>query len=106
MIWHLLMVVLAAVGLLSVMWMILGMFLSGGRGGCVVCICRPDGKEAAFVARVKLLREFGFLRCPVLLVDEGIGDHTRSIAQGTDEIVICGPGEIPGLLELERNEIG
>ena len=50
---------LAAFGLLSALWTLIGWALPGGRGGCIVCQCRPDGKELLFLGRVQILCKLG-----------------------------------------------
>ena len=106
MFWKLLAAVLAAVGLLCTLWMLFGWFFSGGRGGFVVCVCRPDGRELPFVRRMKLLRELELIRCPLVLIDRGICQETRHLAERCGLFIICSPEEFQTGLELEREKIG
>ena len=82
-------------GLLSLIWVLLGWFLPGGEGCAVVCF-RPPGEE--IFAVFKLLKGLGILRCPLISVTE---QPERTIG-GTEE---CRPEELLPRLMEERNRL-
>ena len=95
---------LAAFGLLCLVWMAAGWAVSGGRGGSAVCVCRSDGRESFFLRRLILLQELGLLRSTVILVDEGMSEHTRLLAR-RGNCCVAGWDEMKQKLELERNSV-
>lgn len=104
--WYILILILAGVGILSGLWLMLGVFFSGGRGGQLVCVCRPGGAELSFVRRMRLLRELELLRCPMVLIDRGMDEEVRALAEASGYFTICTPEDFLRGLELEWNEIG
>ena len=60
---------LAAFGLLSVLWTLLGWLLPSGRGLVLVCMEHPD---PGVLARYRWLRGMGFLSCPLVSVTETV----------------------------------
>lgn len=98
---------LAAFGVLSVMWALFGFLLPGQRGTAMVCLCRGDGEEESVLRHYGWLRDLGFVRCPLLLVDCGITEEERArlltLKQGVE---ICTMEELSSRLEQERNKLG
>lgn len=88
-------ILLAAFGLLSSLWAVLGWLLPGGRGMAMVCLGAPD---EGMVSRYRWLRGLGLLRCPLLVTEGGTWRHI-------DGMEICGPEELLHRLELERKQI-
>ena len=81
---------LAAFGLLSTLWAILGWLLPSGRGCVLVCYGMPD---IGIVSRWKWLQSLGLLRCPLIAVSEA----------DTVEIENCAGEHLLVRLEMERN---
>ena len=98
--------VLAAFGVLSVMWALFGFLLPGQRGTAMVCLCRGDGAEESVLRHYGWLRDLGLVRCPLLLVDCGITEEERTrllrLKQGVE---ICTMEELPSRLEQERKKL-
>lgn len=84
---------LAAFGLLSVLWALLGWLLPGDRGCALVCWGIPD---EGTLARLGWLRSLGLLHCPLLVVAE----EGQAIPPGTE---ICSGEALLSRLEWERN---
>lgn len=103
MVWYLCLGVLAAFGALCALWTCFGGLVRGSRGGALVCVCRPDGREQAFVRRYRFLREMGLLKCPLLLVCGTEEMPSGALYPGVE---ICSLEALPARLELERNQLG
>ena len=58
---------LAAFGLLSILWAALGWLLPGGEGCVLVCRGEPD---VGILSRYRWLRDWGLLRCPLLVLSD------------------------------------
>ena len=88
-----LLVVLAAMGLLSLGWVLLGWLLPSGKGCALVCFGEPD---VGILSRCKWLWGMGFFRCPLIVVGEKpeIPD---------ERIEICAGEQLLSRLETERN---
>ena len=86
--------VLAAFGLLSVLWAVLGWLLPGGRGCAVVCVDAPD---EGILSRYCWLRDLGLLRCPLLILSEQEGEYRH--IQGLETV---SPEELISRLKEER----
>jgi len=66
---------LAAFGLLSVLWAVLGWLLPDGKGMVLVCAGVP---QEGILSRFRWLRGMGFLRCPLVAVtEEPVEGHSR-----------------------------
>ncbi|MBQ8833959.1 MAG: hypothetical protein IJ001_03445 [Oscillospiraceae bacterium] len=85
---------LAAFGLLSILWAVLGWLLPSGRGCAVVCFGYPD---EGIVSRCRWLRSLGLLSVPLIAVTD------EKIQPNGCETEICSPGELLARLEWERN---
>ena len=91
---------LAAVGLLSILWVFFGVFLPGSRGGVLICLGWP---EKGLVERYRWLRNLGLIHYPLMIVTEHPEDRElRSLGCG---IEICSPDALWHRLERERTEI-
>lgn len=92
--------VLAAVGLLSILWVFFGVFLPGSRGGILLCMQWP---EDGLIIRYRWLRDLGLIHCPMIIVAEDMENRERQpIGCG---IEICSPDALRQRLERERTEI-
>ena len=89
---------LAAMGLLSVLWVCFGALLPGAKGVALVCMGWPDGGT---VSRYRWLREIGVLHCPLLIVTENAEwlEEDRLLGCG---IELCSPEALVSRLERER----
>ena len=95
MIWYVLLGLLAAFGLLCIMWVLFGFLLPGSSRCTVVVLCRP-GREASLLRRFLWLRELGLLRCTILLSGRGLtAQQRRHIQQKYRSIEFYDP-ELPG----------
>ena len=86
---------LAAIGLMSVVWVFLGALLPGGRGGAFVCL---DPPEEGLLARYRWLRDVGLVNGPILIVSE---EDLPVFGRG---IEVCRREELIARLERERVE--
>ena len=89
---------LAAIGLLSVLWVCFGFLLPGARGGAFVCMGWPG---EGLLGRYRWLRDLGLLTCPFLIVTEEskLNENQRLFSCG---IEICSPDALGQRLERER----
>ena len=87
---YVLFVVLAAFGLLSILWAALGWLLPSGQGCAIVCVGAPD---TGILSRWRWLQSIGLLRCPLIAVSE----------ETMDDIEICAGEDLLSRLEMERN---
>ena len=98
--------VLAAFGVLCVIWTLFGFLLPGQRGGAMVCICRGDQREEQTIRHWGWLRDLGLVRVPLLLVDGGLTEEQRSrLLKIRQNVEICTMEELSSRLEQERNRI-
>ena len=81
---------LAAFGLLSMVWVLLGWLLPSGRGCVLVCYGEAD---MGMISRWKWLQSLGLLRCPFVAVTEKTSLDTEN----------CAGEELLDRLETERN---
>ncbi len=86
---------LAAFGLLSIGWTVLGWLLPGGRGACLVYFGMAD---EGILTRYHWLRGLGLLCCPLLVVTEEAPERFPG-----DNMEICSPANLLPRLEMERN---
>ena len=80
MIVYVLLGLLAAFGLVCMMWVLFGFLLPGSRRCTVVVLCSPE-QETALLRRLLWLRELGLLRCGIYLSGRGLTDHQRRYIQ-------------------------
>lgn len=99
--------VLAAFGVLSVMWALFGFLLPGQRGTVMVYMCQGSEETEPVLRHYGWLRDMGFIRCPLLLVECGIteAERTRLLSLRQD-VEICTMEELPSKLEQERIKLG
>ena len=89
---------LAAMGLMSLIWVFAGALIPGAKGGIVVC---PQWPGESFLWRYRWLRDIGLLQCPVIVVTENTdGENTKRLC-GCD-IELCSPDALGQRLERER----
>ena len=89
---------LAAIGLMSAVWVFLGALLPGCRGGAFVCL-EPPGE--GLLARYRWLREVGLVNGPLLIVTDA--GETELPVTGSG-IEVCRREELIARLEQEREE--
>ena len=83
--------VLAAFGLVSVLWALFGWLLPVCRRDWLLCPGRPG--EPGFVPVYLWLRGMGIVRCPLILLDLGLSDmEKRDLA--AKGIELYGPSEL------------
>ena len=88
---------LAAVGLMSVLWVCFGWLLPGAKGCAFVCVGWP---EEGLQSRYRWLRDLGILHCPMLIVTENQTDKTEVFFGSGMEI--CSWDALWQRLERER----
>lgn len=99
--------VLAAFGVLSVLWALLGFLLPGQRGTAMVYLWRDYGEGEQALRHFGWLRDLGLLRCPLLLIDCGMTEEERArVLTNRPGVEICTLEELPSRLEQERKEVG
>lgn len=98
-------IVLAAIGVLSILWAMLGFLLPGQRGAVLVCMYHGNGKEEALIRRYRWLRDVGLIRSPLVLVAETPQETEteRLLKQGVE---LCSREELEDRLEQERKRLG
>ena len=97
-------VFLAAFGVLCVLWALFGQLLPGHKG--MVLVYHANGAEPDAVARYYCwLRGMGILRSPLIVVDGGLTDRQSRMLQGHG-IEICKPEELACRIEQERKKLG
>lgn len=90
-----LLLTLAAIGLLSLGWVLFGWLLPSGKGCALVCFGAPD---VGIVSRYKWLRGMGLLHCPLIAVV----DKPELLDEQTE---ICAGEQLLSRLETERNRV-
>lgn len=97
--------VLAAFGLLCMIWSLLGLWLSGGKGW--VAVCWAGKGQAAALRRCRWLRSWGLLRGPIILVSrEEIPEPETGLSRETENIEICTLEALPARLKVEFTYAG
>ena len=86
-------VVLAAFGLLCALWACLGFLLPGQSGVVMVYRCRGESVDA-LVRRYRWMRDLGLIRCPLLIVDEGMSPQQRKFLENRPGIRVCDMAEL------------
>lgn len=99
--------VLASFGLLCMVWTMFGWLLSCGKGGALVCLCRPELTELSLIQRYHFLRGAGLLRCPMLLVDSSLPPREQAfLCRKYPGIEFCSREALSSRLEVERDRLG
>lgn len=89
---------LAAVGLMSILWVCFGALLPDAAGGAMVCVGWPD---EGTVSRYRWMQELGIFHGPLLVVlkDPEMREEERLWGCG---IELCSPETLVSRLERER----
>lgn len=99
---------LAAVGLLCLGWTLFGKLLTPpGKLGAPLCaVVRGEGDGGGLehtVHSLIWLRGKDLADCPILLVDAGLNEEGRQVAEGLlrrwPALRLCAPEELPGLVK-------
>ena len=99
--------VLAAFGLLCVLWTLFGFLLPGQRGAVLICLCRGAAHEEQIIRHYGWLRDLGLLRAPLLLVDGDMTEEERlRLLKCRQGVEFCRLEELSSRLEQERNAVG
>ncbi len=93
----LLLSIFAAIGLMSVLWAVLGGLLPVCREGWLLYPGRSG--KLNFVPVYLWLRSLGLVRCPLILVDLGLSDGERQRLESR-EIRVMSPEEIAQRLTI------
>ena len=88
-------VLFAAMGIMSLIWVLLGWLLPSGQGMVMVCMELPD---PGVLSRYRWLRGLGLLRCPLVAVTE------KGNSRVPKDTEICSREEL--LPRLERENVG
>lgn len=73
--WYFLVAVLAAMGLMSLLWCLIGWMLPASRSGWLLCPAGADGP--GFVPVYLWLNSLGLVRCPLVVLDLGMDGQLR-----------------------------
>ena len=90
--------VLAAFGVICVLWAFLGWLIPEQRGMSMVYVCRGESIEA-LLRRYRWLRDMGLVRGKLLIVDEGMPEQQRRILEGKHGIEICTRAQLTDRVE-------
>ena len=88
---------LAAIGVLSILWVCFGWLLPGGTGA--ILVCREPSE--ALMLRCRWLRELGLLRLPLVILAKESPEQENLPHYGGG-IEICSPEMLASRLERER----
>lgn len=98
---------LAAFGVLSMIWALVGLILPGQQWIFMVCLWRGTGEGEQTLRRFGWLRDWTLIRGPLLIVDCGMTEEERSgLLRDRQDVVICTPEELTSVLEQERDKLG
>lgn len=86
-------VILAAFGLLCALWVCLGFLLPGQKGVVMVYRCRGESVDA-LVRRYRWLRDVGLIRCPLIIIDDGMSDKQRKLLENRPGVRVCDVAEL------------
>lgn len=75
---HIFFLFLAGMGLFSVLWAIMGVFLPNCRDGWLLCT------KTEFVVIYLWLRGVGLVTCPLILPDVGLTEEQRTLYESKD----------------------
>ena len=99
--------VLAAFGVLSVLWALFGLILPGSRGTFMVYLWRETGEAEQALRHYGWLRDWGLIRSPLLVIDCGMTEEERTtLLKGRQGVEICTPEELTSALAQEREKLG
>lgn len=91
MLWYFAVGTLAAMGLMSLGWCLMGWLFPAGRDGWL--LCPVQGSRAGFVPVYLWLRQLGLVRCPLLVLDLGAEPQLRQ-ALKRKELIFCTPEQL------------
>lgn len=86
-------VLFAAMGIMSLLWVLLGWLLPSGQGVVMVCLELPD---PGVLSRYRWLRGLGLLQCPLVAVTGGGSPVVP------EDVEICSREELQDRLEREK----
>lgn len=103
MVWYFVIGVLAAFGMICILWMLYGGLLGRTQGGVLVCLC--DGsREEALLLRYSQLRSAGLLCCPLILADSSLSLREQEIlCRRHPGVEFCTMEQLPQRLEMEKD---
>ena len=105
--WYMIIGTLALLGLFCSLWGIFGWWFGCGKGGALVCLCRPGKPITPQAVRYSWLRGMGFVRCPLLLVGSDLSQKEQQLlCKKYPGVEFCALAELPARLELERERLG
>ena len=101
--WYFLIGVLAAFGVVCILWILYGGLLGKTTGGVLVCLC--DGsREEALLLRYSQLRSAGLLSCPLILADSSLSLREQEIlCRRHPGVEFCTMAQLPGRLEMDKD---
>lgn len=102
MIGYLVVAVLAAFGVVALVWAVCGGLLPGCRGDWILCPGRS--RQLAFVYVYLWLRWAGIVTCPLIVVDVGLRRQEQEWL-AKKGIEVCSGSDLPQWLEWEREGI-
>lgn len=76
MIWYVIFGFFAAVGVLFLLWLMIGAFLPAGCE-CVLAVCCRPGSERAVTRRYRWLRELGILHGSLIILNSDLPLHKQ-----------------------------
>lgn len=80
--------VLAACGVLSLLWAFLGVFLPGQRGLEMIYTCRGEPIDA-LLRRCRWLQDMGLVRGKLIIVDDGMTEQQKDLLAEKPNVEIC-----------------
>lgn len=88
--WYILLGFLSAFGALGILWCLAGWLLAAGPQGWV--LCPASAEQPGFVPVYLWLRSLGLIRCPLIVMDQGLTDIQRR-AYLTQGLRVYSPAE-------------
>lgn len=105
--WMIVLGLLAAWGLLYVIWFLFGWLVSEKLSATTVVFRRNDQFADGIILRWRWLRSMGLLCGKLIVVGQTISDTERKILRDHyPDVEFCSMEALPALLELERNHLG
>ncbi len=95
---------LAAFGALCALWVLLGGWLTGCRGGKLI-VCCARGTEVAVLRRYRWLRGMGLVRARLMMLDNGLPPLLRQeLERRNPEIEFIVPEQLAARLKQGAKE--
>ena len=102
--WYVILAFLAAFGALCALWVLLGGWLTGCRGGEII-LCCARGTEVAVLRRYRWLRGMGLVRSRLILLDNGLPTSLRQELECRNpEIEFLVPEQLAARMEQGAKE--